>query len=96
MILLMAVMLLVAAGCGSKSGVISEETYSQIQNGMSIDEVAKVAGQPQRTHHPGTSQATLDYWYYGKTEGEGLVRVAFDNGKVTNISPWNTDAGAAE
>jgi len=89
--------MLPAAGCG-KTAKLSPETYAKIQKGMTLDEVESIAGQPERSHKLGSasSKSQTIYWYYAKTEGEGLVRVAFENGKVTNISPYNANINPEE
>lgn len=76
------------AGCGGSANELTPDEHGQIRFGMTMDEVEGIAGAPERTHRTGTAKAPLVYWYYPKTEGEGLVRIAFDNGKLTSISPY--------
>jgi hypothetical protein len=81
---------LVSAGCGgNKAGSIDESTYSKINNGMTMDDVDAVAGQPERSHSIGAAASPQVFWYYGKTDGEGFVRVVFEDGKVTTVSPYD-------
>ena len=87
---LIALALLIAAGCGNgESGGISPDQHSQIQRGMTLDQVEAITGSPSRSHKSGSTQNPNITWYFNKTEGEGLVRVAFVAGKVDNISPYD-------
>lgn len=88
-VLMLAGSLLVQAGCGESEGAVSEEVHAKIQNGMTMDEVDGVAGQPDRSHSIGSAQEPQVFWYYGKTDGEGFVRVVFIEGKVTTVSPYD-------
>ncbi len=89
--LLVAVLVTVPAwGCGgTKAGFIDRETHAKIQNGMTMDEVDAIAGQPERSHSVGAAANPQVFWYYGKTDGEGFVRVVFEGGKVTTVSPYD-------
>jgi hypothetical protein len=89
--LLLSVSLLAASGCGEKPGSISRDVHSQIKNGMTMDDVDAIAGQPERSHSLGSADNPQIFWYYNKTDGEGFVRVVFENGKVTTVSPYDED-----
>lgn len=96
-VILIAISLLLLSGCGEAvSGVITLDDYTQIHNSMTMDDVEALIGAPQRSHRLGSSKVPTVYWYYSKTEGEGLVRVAFENGKVVSISPYNLDLNPEE
>ncbi len=88
-LLLLATPLLALGGCGEEKGAISKDTYGQIEPGMTMDDVDAIAGQPERSHSLGTAQDPQIFWYYNKTEGEGFVRVVFEGGKVTTVSPYD-------
>lgn len=87
---ILAAAALALAGCGDsqKSGVISREQYDRIQKGLTLDEVEAIGGEPYRTHKTGTSKDPNIFWYYSKTEGDGLVRISFLSGRVDSISPY--------
>jgi hypothetical protein len=86
----MATLAIVTVGCGGdKAGSISRATHDEIQNGMTMDEVDAIAGQPERSHSIGAAGNPQVFWYFGKTDGEGFVRVVFEEGKVTTISPYD-------
>ncbi len=87
--LLLSAWLLTATGCGDKQGSINKEVHGQITNGMTMDEVDAVAGQPERSHSIGSAQNPQIFWYYNKSEGKGFVRVVFEEGKVTTVSPYD-------
>ncbi|MHB1390427.1 MAG: hypothetical protein ACYCXF_04210 [Thermoleophilia bacterium] len=85
-----ATLLLSAAGCGdSKNGIIDAEQYGRLQKGMTLDEVEAVTGTPLRSHTTGPTQNPSINWYFGKTEGEGLVRVTFVDYRIDLISPYD-------
>ncbi len=87
--------LVLAAGCGeTRSGSISQDQHSQIQKGMTLDEVEGIAGTPYRTHKTGPTSDPNIIWYYSKTDGEGLVRISFLGGRVDNISPYSLSVEA--
>lgn len=88
---LLAAFLLQASGCGdSKSGgTMSADQHARIEKGMTLDDVEAIAGAPERTHKSGSSKDPNIIWYYGKAEGDGLVRVSFIGGKVDNVSPYD-------
>lgn len=84
-----------ATGCGSKSG-ISRDQFAQVQKGMTLDQVEGLLGQPDRTHHLGTSKNLNIIWYYNKSESDGLVRVSFLDGKVDSTTPYDTNVTPEE
>lgn len=85
-----AISILILTGCGGdNSGSIDRDTYAKINNGMTMDDVDAVAGQPERSHSIGAAASPQVFWYYGKTDGEGFIRVVFEDGKVTTISPYD-------
>ncbi len=92
---LIALTTLAAAGCGSKSG-ISRDQFAQVQKGMTLDQVEGLLGQPDRTHHLGTSKNLNIIWYYNKSESDGLVRVSFLDGKVDSTTPYDTNVTPEE
>lgn len=100
LLVILAVVLLVpaaaflAAGCGGSSGV-SQEDHDKIQMGMTMDEVATILGQPERSHVTGASQESI-FWYFTKSDGEGLMKVAFEQGKVTSIAPYDESFNVGE
>lgn len=89
LILAALALLPVLAGCGDTKGTISPDQYSQLNKGMSLDDVEAILGAPERTHRMGSGETATIYWYYRKTEGEGLVKVTFEGGKVSSISPYD-------
>lgn len=89
MILLIAMFTLVNTGCGTSQGSLDKETHGKIELGMTMDNVDTIAGQPERSHSIGSAQNPQVFWYYNKTEGEGFVRVVFEDGKVTTVSPYD-------
>lgn len=87
----LAAALLGLTGCSqSKTGALSPAQYARIQKGMTMDDVEAVAGAPERSHKKGTSKDPNIVWYYPKTEGEGMVRVSFTDGKVDLITPYDS------
>jgi len=84
-----------AAGCGDSGGV-SDEKYSQVEKGMSLDQVEGLLGTPPRSHRTGSSKNPTIIWYYEKSNGEGLLKITFEDAKVTNISPYDTSINPAE
>jgi hypothetical protein len=93
-VLLLAALLTPVIGCG-KSG-ISRDQYNQVQKGMTLDQVEGILGQPDRTHRTGSAQNPNVIWYYNKTEGEGLVRIAFLDGKMDTVSPYEISVNPDE
>lgn len=86
--LLLALLLSHAAtACGDDSGITSDD-HARIKVGMTMDEVESILGQPERSHVTGASQEQI-FWYYTKTDGEGLVKISFDQGKVSSIAPYD-------
>ncbi len=92
--MLLTMVLLSASGCGQKG--ISQSQYEQIQKGMTLDQVEGILGQPDRTHRTGSSQNPNIIWYYNKSEGEGLVRVSFLDGKMDQASPYDLSVNPDE
>lgn len=82
-------MLSAAAGCGNGKGTISQDQHAQLAKDMSLDKVEGILGTPKRTHRMASGETATIYWYYEKTDGEGLVKITFENGKVTSISPYD-------
>lgn len=89
-------LLLTATGCGGGKGTISPDQHAQLSKGMSLDDVEALLGPPERTHRMGSGETAAIYWYYNKTEGEGLVKVAFENGQVTIITPYDQSLSPEE
>lgn len=91
-LILAAIVLLAAAslmtGCGEETG-ITRDDHGRIELGMSMDDVESVLGQPERSHVTGASQNPTIYWYFTKQEGDGLVKISFEEGKVTNVAPYD-------
>lgn len=94
-IFLLTVLLLANAGCGSKAG-ISQSQHDQLQKGMTLDQVEGILGQPDRSHRTGPANNPSIIWYYNKSEAEGLVRIAFEDGKMTTISPYDLSVNLDE
>ncbi|MFA5802661.1 MAG: outer membrane protein assembly factor BamE [Thermoleophilia bacterium] len=88
-------LVIASAGCGEKAGV-SAEKYAQVEKGMTLDQVEGLLGTPARSHRTGPSQNPTIIWYYDKTSGEGLLKIAFENAKVSNISPYDTSVNPDE
>lgn len=84
-----------ATGCGGSSGV-SQEDHDKIQVGMTMDEVAAILGQPERSHVTGASQNPGIFWYFTKSEGEGLMKISFEQGKVTSVAPYDQSFNVGE
>lgn len=95
-LVLTAALALLAAGCGNSRGSISPDQYSQLEKGMSLDGVEAILGPPERTHRMGSGATETLYWYYNKTEGEGLVKLTFEDGKVTGITPYDQSLSPEE
>lgn len=96
-LLVLMLVALTFAGCGnSKEGIISPDQHSRVQKGMTLDDVEAITGPPLRTHRTGSTRDPTIIWYYGKTEGEGLVRITFEGGKVVTITPYNESVEAQE
>lgn len=89
MIMMIAVFALSFAGCGDSQGSLDEETHGKIDLGMTMDDVDALAGQPERSHSIGSAQNPQVFWYYNKTAGDGFVRVVFEGGEVTTVSPYD-------
>lgn len=83
-IVLIMVMAVTAAGCGDDTGITPED-HSQIEVGMTMDDVDAILGQPERSHVTGSSI----FWYYPKSDQEGLVKISFEQGKVTSVAPYD-------
>lgn len=90
-----ATLVFAAAGCGEKAGV-SAEKYAQVEKGMTLDQVDELLGTPARSHHTGPTNNPTIIWYYDKNSGEGLLKIAFENAKVSNISPYDTSVNPDE
>lgn len=88
-LLIIAVSALLGAGCGDSQGSLDEDTHAKIELGMTMDDVDALAGQPERSHSIGSAQNPQVFWYYNKTDGDGFVRVVFEDGKVTTVSPYD-------
>ncbi|MHB1326142.1 MAG: hypothetical protein ACYDGS_08165 [Thermoleophilia bacterium] len=93
-VLLLVTLALTAGGCG-KSG-ISRSQYDQIQKGMTLDQVEGILGQPDRTHRLGANANPNVIWNYNKSEGEGLVRISFLDGKMDVASPYEVSVNPNE
>ena len=91
----LAALIFAAAGCGDKGGV-SAEKYSQVEKGMTLDQVEGLLGTPPRSHRTGSTQNPTIIWYYNKSDGDGLLKITFENAKVTNISPYDTSVNPDE
>lgn len=94
-IFLLAILLLASAGCGSKAG-ISQSQHDQVEKGMTLDQVEGLLGQPDRSHRTGPANNPSIVWYYNKSEAEGLVRIAFEDGKMTSVSPYDLSVNLDE
>ncbi|MHB0916018.1 MAG: hypothetical protein ACYC57_03940 [Thermoleophilia bacterium] len=79
---------IILAGCGGSSGITSDD-HGRIAVGMTMDEVEEILGQPERSHVTGASQDPAIFWYYSKSEGDGLFKVAFEQGRVTSVAPYD-------
>lgn len=90
-----ATLVIASAGCGEKAGV-SAEKYAQVEKGMTLDQVDGLLGTPARSHHTGPTNNPTIIWYYDKESGEGLLKIAFENAKVSNISPYDTSVNPDE
>ena len=93
---LAAVFLLAVTACGSGSAGITPEKYAQIERGMSLDQVEGILGTPARTHRTGPANNPVITWYYNKADSEGLLKISFENAKVTIIQPYDTSVGPPE
>ena len=93
--IMLTVLVISASGCGDSGGVTSEK-YAQVEKGMTFNQVDALLGTPPRTHRTGPTSNPTIIWYYEKTEGEGLLRITFENAKVTNISPYDTSINPEE
>ena len=56
---------------------------------MTMDEVESILGSPERSHVTGASQEPTIFWYFPKAEGDGLVKISFEQGKVVSVAPYN-------
>lgn len=92
---LAAAFMLAAAGCGDNSGVTPDK-YAQIEKGMTLDQVEAILGTPTRTHRQGPANNPVITWYYNKADSEGLVKISFQDAKVSIIQPYNTTVGPPE
>lgn len=85
---LVIIAIILAAGCGGSSGITSDD-HGKIAVGMTMDEVEGILGQPERSHVTGATQDPAIFWYYSKADSDGLVKVAFEQGKVTSVAPYD-------
>ena len=67
-----------------------------MQKGMTLDQVEGLLDQPDRTHRLGSNKDPNVIWYYNKSEGEGLVRFSFLNGKMDVASPYEVSVNPEE
>lgn len=84
----LAIIAIILAGCGGSSGITSED-HGRIAVDMTMDDVEGILGQPERSHVTGASQDPAIFWYYSKSEGDGLFKIAFEQGKVTSVAPYD-------
>lgn len=80
--------IILVVGCGGSSGITSDD-HGKIAVGMTMDEVEGILGQPERSHVTGATQDPAIFWYYSKSDGDGLFKIAFEQGKVTTVAPYD-------
>ena len=85
---LLALAVAIPLGCGDSSGISSDD-HAQIKIDMTMDEVESILGQPERSHVTGSNDNPSIFWYFTKAEGDGLVKIAFEQGKVTTVAPYD-------
>lgn len=84
----LSIMLLAAAltGCGQSGKDLSGE-YAQIKQGMTLEEVTAVLGEPTSQQMaidmPGLASVSMYAWEWG---GDSAINVSFSDGKVQNKS----------
>lgn len=88
LISLLAIAALLPLGCDDSSG-ITRDDHAGIEIDMTMDEVESVLGQPERSHVTGSSENPSIFWYFTKADGDGLIKIAFEQGKVTTLAPYD-------
>ena len=61
----------------------SQEIYDSIQEGMSMEEVKEIAGEPLDVQQLESSGVKTEIWYY-----EGKLQVIFMDGFVNSKAKW--------
>jgi catalase len=72
------------AGCGGSSAVVTQAEYSQIQTGMSYQQVAAIVGDPgTQSQKQEIAGFTTETYMWQNANGSNLLCM-FQNGKLVN------------
>jgi hypothetical protein len=91
-----------SSGCGTQasgsSTELSSEKYAQLEDGMSVDQVKAIAGEPAKTESKKVSgghamegmdmSEAMDVEYFYYQGSKGWVRLEMSDGKLTSKSGY--------